>query len=110
MSTALPLRTCVMPIVTAQGSHVTTIEGLSPNAEHPVQKAWIELDVPQCGYCQSGMIMAAASLLSQHPRPTDADIDRELTNLCRCATYVRIRAAIHRAAQMAAGTTTGRAP
>jgi len=105
-----PLRTCVMPIVTAQGSHVTTIEGLSPNAEHPVQKAWVELDVPQCGYCQSGMIMAAASLLSQHPHPTDADIDRQLTNLCRCATYVRIRAAIHRAAQMATGTTTGRAP
>ena len=104
------LRTCVMPIVTAQGSHVTTIEGLSPNAEHPVQKAWIELDVPQCGYCQSGMIMAAASLLSQHPRPTDADIDRQLTNLCRCATYVRIRAAIHLAAKLSAGTTTGRAP
>jgi isoquinoline 1-oxidoreductase alpha subunit len=105
-----PLRTCVMPVVTAEGLHVTTIEGLSADAEHPVQKAWIELDVPQCGYCQSGMIMAAASLLSRHPQPTDADIDRELTNLCRCASYVRIRAAIHLAAKLRDGVTTGRAP
>jgi len=103
------LRTCVMPVVTAQGRHVTTIEGLSASAQHPVQKAWIELDVPQCGYCQSGMIMAAASLLSRHPQPTDADIDRELTNLCRCATYVRIRAAIHLAAKLSSRATTGRA-
>jgi isoquinoline 1-oxidoreductase subunit alpha len=84
----------------AQGRQVTTIEGLSRNGDHPVQKAWTELDVPQCGYCQSGMIMTAASLLSRRPDPSDADIDREMTNLCRCATYVRIRAAIHRAAKM----------
>ena len=93
-------RTCVMPVMMAEGREVTTIEGLSANADHPVQKAWIALDVPQCGYCQSGMIMAATELLRRHPEPTDADIDREMTNLCRCATYVRIRAAIHRAAQM----------
>jgi isoquinoline 1-oxidoreductase alpha subunit len=89
-----------MPVMMAQGRHVTTIEGLSHNGEHPVQKAWAELDVPQCGYCQSGMIMATASLLSRHPDPSDADIDREMTNLCRCASYVRIRAAIHRAAKL----------
>ena len=93
------LRTCVMPVVTAQGSHVTTIEGLSPNAEHPVQKAWIELDVPQCGYCQSGQIMSASALLTKKPRPSDADIDAAMSgNICRCGTYQRIRAAIHRAA------------
>jgi isoquinoline 1-oxidoreductase alpha subunit len=91
-------RTCILPIGMAEGKHITTIEGLSAQAEHPVQKAWIALDVPQCGYCQSGMIMAAADLLRRHPHPTDADIDREMTNLCRCATYVRIRAAIHLAA------------
>jgi isoquinoline 1-oxidoreductase subunit alpha len=97
-----PTRTCIMPIGNVQGSHITTIEGLAPNADHPVQKAWVELDVPQCGYCQSGMIMAAASLLSSHPQPTDTEIDAEMTNLCRCATYVRIRAAIHLAAKLAA--------
>ena len=102
-----PTRTCVMPIDDLQGRHVTTIEGLSPNLDHPVQKAWIELDVPQCGYCQSGMIMAAASLLRQHPHPTDRDIDQAMTNLCRCATYARIRAAIHLAARMEAGTVGG---
>ena len=102
-----PTRTCVMPIGDLQGRHVTTIEGLSPNLDHPIQKAWIELDVPQCGYCQSGMIMAAASLLSQHPHPTDRDIDQAMTNLCRCATYARIRAAIHLAARMEAGTVGG---
>jgi isoquinoline 1-oxidoreductase alpha subunit len=91
-------RTCILPIGMAEGKHITTIEGLSAHAEHPVQKAWIALDVPQCGYCQSGMIMAAADLLRRHPHPTDADIDREMINLCRCATYVRIRAAIHLAA------------
>jgi isoquinoline 1-oxidoreductase alpha subunit len=94
-------RTCILPIAMAEGKHVTTIEGLSARAEHPVQKAWIELDVPQCGYCQSGMIMAAADFLRRHPQPTDADIDREMTNLCRCATYARIRAAIHCAADKA---------
>jgi isoquinoline 1-oxidoreductase alpha subunit len=97
-------RTCVMPAIMAQDKQITTIEGLSPGSDHPVQKAWIELDVPQCGYCQSGMIMAVADLLRRHPDPSDADIDRELTNLCRCATYARIRAAIHRAAKMAQAT------
>jgi isoquinoline 1-oxidoreductase subunit alpha len=93
------VRTCVMPVVMAQGRQVTTIEGLSRNGDHPVQKAWTELDVPQCGYCQSGMIMAAADLLRRHPAPSDRDIDRAMTNLCRCATYARIRAAIHLAAK-----------
>jgi isoquinoline 1-oxidoreductase subunit alpha len=96
-----PQRTCIMPVMMAQDRNVTTIEGLSPNVDHPVQKAWIALDVPQCGYCQSGMIMAAADLLRRHPEPTDADIDRKMTNLCRCATYARIRAAIHLAAKIA---------
>jgi isoquinoline 1-oxidoreductase subunit alpha len=94
------LRTCVMPVVMAEGRHITTIEGLAPNGDHPVQKAWIALDVPQCGYCQSGMIMAAADLLRRQGDPSDADIDRAMTNLCRCATYARIRAAIHLAAKM----------
>jgi len=102
-----PTRTCVMPIGDLKGRHVTTIEGLSQNLDHPIQKAWIELDVPQCGYCQSGMIMAAASLLKQHPHPTDRDIDQAMTNLCRCATYARIRAAIHLAARMGPGTIGG---
>jgi isoquinoline 1-oxidoreductase subunit alpha len=93
------VRTCVMPVVMAQGRQVTTIEGLSRNGDHPVQKAWTELDVPQCGYCQSGMIMAAADLLRRHPAPSDGDIGRAMTNLCRCATYARIRAAIHLAAK-----------
>jgi isoquinoline 1-oxidoreductase alpha subunit len=77
---------------------IVTIEGLSPNTSHPVQKAWAELDVPQCGYCQSGQIMAAAALLKKNPRPTDADIDEAMTNICRCGTYQRIRAAVHQAA------------
>ncbi len=98
-----PVRTCVMPVVAVEGSRVTTIEGLSHNNDHPVQKAWIDLDVPQCGYCQSGMIMAAAGLLARHPNPTDQDIDREMTNLCRCATYIRIRAAIHLAGKLSRG-------
>jgi len=82
------------------GDKIVTIEGLSPNSSHPVQKAWLALDVPQCGYCQSGQIMAAAALLKKKPKPTDADIDEAMTNICRCGTYPRIRAAIH----MAAGT------
>ena len=83
---------------------VTTIEGLSPDRSHPVQKAWIELDVPQCGYCQSGQIMSAAALLAHTAEPSDADIDAAMSgNLCRCGTYQRIRAAIHRAAQLKAG-------
>jgi isoquinoline 1-oxidoreductase subunit alpha len=93
-------RTCVMPVIMVEGKEITTIEGLSAASDDPVQKAWIELDVPQCGYCQSGMIMAVTDLLRRYPDPSDADIDRELTNLCRCATYARIRAAIHRAAEM----------
>jgi isoquinoline 1-oxidoreductase alpha subunit len=100
-----PVRSCVTPVSAVGARKVTTIEGLSPDASHPVQKAWIELDVPQCGYCQSGMIMTAAYLLSRHPHPTDKDIAAEMTNLCRCATYVRIRAAIHLAAEI--GTKRG---
>jgi len=82
---------------------IVTIEGLSPDSSHPVQKAWLALDVPQCGYCQSGQIMAAAALLTKKPKPTDGDIDEAMTNICRCGTYQRIRAAIH----MAAGTARG---
>jgi len=82
---------------------IVTIEGLSPNASHPVQKAWLAIDVPQCGYCQSGQLMAAAALLKKTPKPTDDDIDAAMTNICRCGTYQRIRAAVH----MAAGTATG---
>ena len=80
---------------------IITIEGLSPSGEHPVQKAWLTLDVPQCGYCQSGQIMAAAALLVKKPKPTDADIDEAMSNICRCGTYQRIRAAVHRAAEQA---------
>ena len=97
-----PARSCVMPASQATGREITTIEGLSPNAQHPAQIAWREGDVPQCGYCQSGQIMAAAALLAKKPNPTDADIEREITNLCRCGTYSRIRQAIHHAAQIAA--------
>jgi isoquinoline 1-oxidoreductase alpha subunit len=96
-----PARTCIVPITALQGREVTTIEGLDPKADHPVQRAWRALDVPQCGYCQSGMIMAAAHLLKLRPTPTDGDIDAAMTNLCRCATYVRIRKAIHLAARLA---------
>jgi isoquinoline 1-oxidoreductase subunit alpha len=91
-------RTCVLPISAVEGKSVTTIEGLSRNRRHPVQQAWIADDVPQCGYCQSGQIMAAVALLEDNPAPTDEDIDTAMTNVCRCGTYQRIRAAIHRAA------------
>jgi isoquinoline 1-oxidoreductase alpha subunit len=91
-------RTCVTPIETVEGRKITTIEGLSHDRGHPVQKAWIAEDVPQCGYCQSGMIMAAAALLARTPKPSDADIDGAMTNVCRCGTYNRIRRAIKRAA------------
>lgn len=91
-------RTCVLPLAAAMGKRVTTIEGLSADGTHALQRAWQSLDVPQCGYCQSGMLMAAAALLAKNATPTDADIDATLTNLCRCGTYVRIRAGIHRAA------------
>jgi isoquinoline 1-oxidoreductase alpha subunit len=92
-------RSCVTPVsaVTPE-QQIVTIEGLSPDGSHPVQKAWLALDVPQCGFCQSGMIMAAASLIAQNPKPTDADIDSEITNICRCGTYNRVRAAIKQAA------------
>ena len=93
-----PARSCSIPVSAISQAKVTTIEGLSPNASHAVQKAWVELDVPQCGYCQSGQIMAAADLLAKTPNPTDADIDAAMTNICRCGTYQRIRDAIHVAA------------
>jgi len=92
-------RSCVLPIANVAGKTVTTIEGLSADGSHPLQKAWAEIDVPQCGYCQAGQIMSAAALLKATPRPTDLDIDRAMAgNICRCATYNRIRAAIHQAA------------
>jgi len=95
------IRSCVTPVSAAAGKRVTTIEGLSPNAEHPVQRAWLELDVPQCGYCQSGQIMSAAALLAKVSKPTDTDIDNAMSgNICRCGTYQRIRRAIHLAATM----------
>jgi hypothetical protein len=98
------VRSCVTPVSSVTGKRVTTIEGLSPNASHAVQKAWMEGDVPQCGYCQSGQIMAAASLLAKTSHPTDADIDEALRgNICRCGTYGQIRAAVHRAAEIARG-------
>jgi isoquinoline 1-oxidoreductase subunit alpha len=93
------MRTCVFPIVAAANKNIVTIEGLSSANDHPVQRAWIDLDVPQCGYCQSGMIMAAAALLASNHAPSDGDIDSAMTNLCRCATYARIRAGIHAAAK-----------
>ena len=94
-----PTRSCSLPVSAVADKHVITIEGLGSNgALHPVQEAWLDLDVPQCGYCQSGMIMAVAALLKAKPRPTDAEIDAAITNICRCGTYQRIRAAIHAAA------------
>jgi len=92
----VPTRSCMVPLsaVTAE-QKIVTIEGLSPDGSHPVQKAWLAMDVPQCGYCQTGMIMSAAALLADKPRPTDADIDEAMTNICRCGTYQRVRAAIH---------------
>ena len=96
-----PVRSCVLPLSAAAGSSVTTIEGLSADGSHPVQVAWRELNVPQCGYCQSGQIMSAVSLLEKTPNPTDQDIDDAMSgNICRCGTYTRIRAAIHKAAEM----------
>jgi len=92
------VRTCIMAVSDVAGRSVTTIEGIAASGPNSVRQAWNDLDVPQCGYCQSGMIMAAVALLAKNPRPTDADIDGSITNLCRCATYVRIRAAIHLAA------------
>jgi isoquinoline 1-oxidoreductase alpha subunit len=95
----VPTRSCVRPASSVSASaKIVTIEGLAPKASHPVQKAWAALDVPQCGFCQSGMIMAAAALLKDKPRPSDADIDAAMTNICRCGTYNRVRAAIKQAA------------
>jgi len=102
-----PIRSCSRSISAVANASITTIEGLSPDATHPVQLAWQELDVPQCGYCQAGQIMAASALLARNGKPTDADIDAAMNrNLCRCATYLRIRDAIHRASDIAAGNAT----
>lgn len=90
-------RSCLMPLESAAGMKITTIEGLSPDSGHPLQQAWLEVNVAQCGYCQAGMLMAAAALLREHPQPTDEQVDAAMTNICRCGTYVRVRAAIHRA-------------
>jgi isoquinoline 1-oxidoreductase subunit alpha len=96
------VRACVLPLEAVAGKKVTTIEGLSKDRSHAVQRAWMEIDVPQCGYCQSGQIMSAAALLASNPSPNDADIDAALAgNICRCGTYVRIRKAVHRAAELA---------
>jgi isoquinoline 1-oxidoreductase subunit alpha len=98
------LRSCVLPVSSAAGHRITTIEGLDPQGAHAVQRAWADLDVVQCGYCQPGQIMAAAALLREVPRPSDADIDAALSgNICRCGTYQRIRAAVHRAAEISGG-------
>jgi len=99
-----PARGCLTPVSAAVSSKITTIEGLSSDGSHPLQKAWCEIDVAQCGYCQAGQIMSAAALLASNPQPSDSDIDDAMAgNLCRCATYYRIRAGIHRAAELAAG-------
>ena len=96
-------RSCVLPVSAVEGAAITTIEGLSAAGDHPVQLAWLEHDVPQCGYCQAGQIMAASAFLERVPNPTDAQIDEQMTNLCRCGTYVRVRAAVHRAAKLKRG-------
>ncbi len=104
------MRSCGIPVSSAKETDkIVTIEGLSTDRSHPVQKAWLEVDVPQCGYCQSGQIMAAAALLAKNPKPTDADIDNAMTNICRCGTYQRIRTAVHLAAG-SAGRTENTAP
>jgi aerobic-type carbon monoxide dehydrogenase small subunit (CoxS/CutS family) len=96
-----PMRSCSLPLSAVLGRSITTVEGLSTDRSHPVQRAWIEIDVPQCGYCQSGQIMSAVALLANNAAPTDADIDAAMAgNICRCGTYARIRAAIHRAAEL----------
>lgn len=97
------IRSCQVPLGAVGACQLTTIEGLSPTGSHPVQRAWIEHDVPQCGYCQSGQILAAVSLLSKKPAPSDTEIDAAITNICRCGSYPRIRAAVHRAAALAGG-------
>ena len=97
------VRSCGITVGEVAGKSVTTIEGLSSDSSHPVQQAWTEVDVPQCGYCQTGMIMATAALLERNPKPSDRDIDRTISNICRCGTYNQVRAAIHRAAQIKEG-------
>jgi aerobic-type carbon monoxide dehydrogenase small subunit (CoxS/CutS family) len=94
-----PARSCVLPVAAAAGKSIVTIEGISKDKSHPVQQAWMQESVPQCGYCQSGMILSAVALLERTPNPTDADIDAEITNVCRCGTYNRVRKAIHAAAK-----------
>lgn len=95
-----PVRSCSFPVSAAAGKSITTIEGLSRDGTHPLQLAWLEFDAPQCGYCQSGMIMSALALLTRNPKPSDADIDTAVTNACRCSSYHRVRKAIHRAAEL----------
>jgi len=96
-----PMRSCILPVSSVAGQEIRTIEGLSTDGSHPVQRAWCDLDVPQCGYCQAGQMMTAAALLASKPRPTDEDIDAAMAgNVCRCCTYVRIRGAVHKAASM----------
>jgi isoquinoline 1-oxidoreductase alpha subunit len=98
-------RSCITPVSSVSGKRVTTIEGLSATSSHPVQRAWMEIDVPQCGYCQSGQIMSASALLAKTPKPTDAQIDEAMSgNICRCGTYPRIKRAIHRAAELASAS------
>jgi isoquinoline 1-oxidoreductase alpha subunit len=105
-----PTRACLTPVSAAVGTKITTIEGLSSDGQHPLQRAWCELDVPQCGYCQAGQLMSAAALLARNPNPSDGDIDEAMAgNLCRCATYFRIRAGIHRAAEIASAPSEERA-
>src|SRR5438552_16992236 len=94
------VRSCALPVASVDGADITTIEGLSADSRHPVQQAWLTEEVPQCGYCQSGQIMATAAYLKSNPNPTDADIDANLTNICRCGTYERLRRAVHRAAAL----------
>ena len=99
-----PVRSCIVPVSSLDASKaITTIEGLSADSSHPVQQAWKQLDVPQCGYCQSGMIMAAAALLNDNPNPSDADIDQQVDNICRCGTFQRVRQGIHMAADIKKG-------
>jgi isoquinoline 1-oxidoreductase alpha subunit len=97
------IRSCQFPLEAATGTKIRTIEGLSPDSSHPLQRFWVEMNVPQCGYCQPGMLMAAAALLKAIPRPTDGDIDQYVNNVCRCGTYPRVRAAIHKAAEAMQG-------
>jgi len=106
----VPVRSCTIPISALQGQEITTIEGLSKDGTHPLQKAWQEIDVPQCGYCQAGQIMTAAALLVSNKKPTDADIDSAMGNICRCGTYNRIRQAIHRAAGSTGAAATNSTP